>query len=1357
MPAPFKLIITTNHPQHTAKLCLFDAHGSQLAHQLIDFNNIPHFTQCGLFNLQHYLHHYVATDQQAAKVAELGVYIAEQLLGEALFKCLYQTDAARTLCISLPGAGAEQDNLAAALARVPWEMARPTPNQPTLAERNLLVRIVHDDGGQAQPAHTLALDTDEALRVLFVFAEARGSRPLATRQERQALQDLFVNKIYPKRRVVAHFLSHGVTRRRLQAQIQEHGGYHIVHWSGHGNLNWLELAKPGGAQDTLSGEELLALFKKAGGFIPKLFFLSANHSGDLLTVRDLSDVLAAAQNNPPSPQPTQEASLAIPLEERPGYTGTAHALLQGGVPSVVAMRYAVGDDYARHLGVEFYRALLAYQNPQATAAAALAMARLALQDVERYKQTGYSACDHATPVLYGLEQTVPLPSGRSPALDKQAHNRRLPAIPELSLAAHPHFAGRTWELSGLGAEFISADANAVALITGLGGMGKTALAAEALDLWEEHFDWLLLYQAKPNALSLDHTLYDIHQKLNAELGRYHEHVKNHPADAIYRTATVDFKGKERYARLTQNLLRAMGDEAIWLVLDNFEACLRPQPETTAQPDTEETRWACQDAAWDSLLKQLATQLPGTRSRLLLTCRHPLAALAGLPCHTVPLGPLPPEEAVLYLRGHKGFSQMVFGGDINEQALAIRLLNASRFYPLLMDRLARLATGGAALRPQLLAALAALEQQSQAFAELPALFASVPGDTKELAYLEDALAISLDQLLTTASPDARRLLWMLAVANGPITQGLLWRIWNGEEDEKTQQLREIQQSLTTLPPLSPEYQEQLQDLRAEVQAMLDALPPKPDARPNPEPLLCALVAVGLVTEQPNGKGDTNPQLSCHELVRERCRAWMAAHPEEHGNLSENIIRIAYADRLIAAFKAWRHKDMAAALEAGSRGLVYCVQTGDYGRLGEFAGDVVTSCNDIRLLEALLPHLQDAAEAAPEGRLRWQCLGNLANALRQSGCPDASLAFYEQASSLAHNALEAVPADRADTDQAWADVAWISGNWANALMDIGNLDAARQQQLDSANAWEKAGSPAAYIIGSELAALRIDITQGQVELALPQVAARLLQLESWWRQHRSGQPVPEAPDSEYLARAYISALDIISQALAIRQDWQAALPHIEACLEMQRALQRPEEDIAPTQMNRANALARLGRFNEAQTDLEACLESFRHDPARTAKVFSALADLSDKQGDLAQAVSLQRRALTLRETLPNPQDRAISHNNLAIYLLRSGNLSDWNELSSHQLAALIYRLVAGLGQDLQDSRNNYAIHIQRAHTAGTEPTIPRITELLANPAFSALAEWLQLRHVDLADLQAEVDEFLATARQWAMEQNPTCEAS
>jgi hypothetical protein len=48
-------------------------------------------------------------------------------------------------------------------------------------------------------------------------------------------------------------------------------------------------------------------------------------------------------------------------------------------------------------------------------------------------------------------------------------------------------------------------------------MGKTALVAEALALWESRFEWALLYQAKPNALGFEATLRDIDLKFSVVL------------------------------------------------------------------------------------------------------------------------------------------------------------------------------------------------------------------------------------------------------------------------------------------------------------------------------------------------------------------------------------------------------------------------------------------------------------------------------------------------------------------------------------------------------------------------------------------------------------------------------------------------------------------------------------------------------------------------------------------------------------------------------------------------------------------------------------------------------------------------
>jgi len=1298
MSARFDLVITADQASRTAEFRLLDEHGTQLAYRETDFSTIPVGVQHGLFDLRNYLRHYVEDGKQVAAVAGIGVCIAEDVLGQEVFEPLWKPETQRTLRIQLPGAEQEENHLAAALARVPWEIARPSLDQKTLGERNLLVRIVHDM--QAPASEPVQLAPDEPLRVLFVFAEARGSRPLGAREERRELLQLFEKEIYPHRRVVAHFLTHGITRERLEEQILDNGGYHVVHWSGHGHLNLLELAKSGGRKDHISGQQLLDLFARAGGFLPRLVLLSACHSGDILRVKDWSDFLAIAEGKEPGGRTGTPARLdnsinspdgqecpsynentkQLDFETQPGFTGTAHALLQGGVPSVVAMRYAVGDEYAREVAVEFFRALLAHAQPK-TAAAALTLARQALLDERKHDPARFAVCDHATPVLYGAEQPgLTLAGGISPA--KQSHNPRLHQIAELTTSGHEHFVGRTWELAGLGAEFIGtsrgSETKPVAVITGLGGMGKTALVAEALALWESRFEWVLLYQAKPNPLGFDATLRDIHLKLMGELGRYHDHVKARPAAAIYRDPGDEFTGSERIERLTRNLIRALNDEPILLVLDNFETNLKA------------ASTACQDPAWEACLSRLAGELVGGPSRVLITCRRPLAALADVAHHAVRLGPLPASEAALYLRAHPALSRMVFGPDADERQLAQRLLEASRFHPLLMDRLARLAVH-ASRRPQLLQALDTLEETKD-FSQLPALFAADPGDARELDYLNDALATSLDQLIRAASPDARRLLWIVAVANDPVTLDLLRSVWGGEI----------------------------------------------------EPLLRELVSVGLATEE----GDTEGLCyGCHELVRERIRAWMAEQPQDRGEWTENTIRTAYAERLAAMFQALQHKDMTLALQAGSGAVVYCVQAEAWDRLGGFASQLVTGSNDPRLLDGLIPHLRTAAESAPEGNPRWSCLCYLADALARGGRPDVSLTFYEQAAALARTAAEA---GGEGARQARSDLGWITGNWANALGDVGDLDAARERQLESAEALKQAGRPAADVISRELEALRIDIMQGQVAAALPEIEARLAKVSDWWQRHRAGQPVPEAPDAETLARVFIGVLDIAREADYARKDWESALGRVDIALEVQRALERPAEDIGATRFNRANVLVELpGRFGEARAELEACLELFQGKPDWSAKVLGSLADLFASQGDLSQAIIQERRALALREQLPDPADRAISHHNLALYLQRHGTPSDLAESPRHQLADLIYCLVAGLGQDLQTSLRNYAIRFRRARAAGTALVVPRVSELLADPAFHPLQRWLLQRQIDLDELQSAVDQFLDQARQAAEE--------
>jgi hypothetical protein len=74
-----------------------------------------------------------------------------------------------------------------------------------------------------------------------------------------------------------------------------------------------------------------------------------------------------------------------------------------------------------------------------------------------------------------------------------------------------------------------------------------------------------------------------------------------------------------------------------------------------------------------------------------------------------------------------------------------------------------------------------------------------------------------------------------------------------------------------------------------------------------------------------------------------------------------------------------------------------------------------------------------------------------------------------------------------------------------------------------------------------------------------------------------------------------------------------------------------------------------------------------------------------------------------------------------------------------------LVAGLGESLKISLHNYASDFRLARAAGTVLAVPRVEELLADPAFAPLAQWLSKREVPIDQLQSAVDQHLDQARQ------------
>ncbi len=103
----------------------------------------------------------------------------------------------------------------------------------------------------------------------------------------------------------------------------------------------------------------------------------------------------------------------------------------------------------------------------------------------------------------------------------------------------------------------------------------------------------------------------------------------------------------------------------------------------------------------------------------------------------------------------------------------------------------------------------------------------------------------------------------------------------------------------------------------------------------------------------------------------------------------------------------------------------------------------------------------------------------------------------------------------------------------------------------------------------------------------------------------------------------------------------------------------------------------------------------------KVYGALADLEDKAGDRAAAVRFEQTALGYTYQAGEPEDCAISHHNLAIYLQRQG--ADPALVLAHRLAAAVIWLQTQSGQ--------LPVALRHLANAALPPAPPSFAEVVA----------------------------------------------
>ncbi|MCP4699751.1 MAG: CHAT domain-containing protein [Gammaproteobacteria bacterium] len=939
----FILDIKTDAEQHRAEFRLLDERDVLLAAQEISISDKQAFYWEGLFDTRGCIDRYAGnlrpgpggaayTEEQL--LALLGLFLGREVLGETIIQLLHQGVHRRTLLIRLPDT--RQDKLAAAFARVPWEIARPEENALPLLARNLAVRAL--GAGMQPPAREIALDPgkDEELRVLLVFAQTPDSPPLAQRLERQQLRTVFYQKILPQRRVTVDVLCHGVSRAMVSEQVRRARGYHILHWSGHGYHDSLELCRDDGGTEIISGAQLTDLLREAGGFIPSLVFLSACHSGSLIQAETWETYRKAllGEAEKPETRPDARAKTLQNSLDRKGYTGTALELLRAGVKQVIGMRYAVGDNYARRLARRFYEYLLAEGHPGDSA---LAMARRQLAEDPKHRDE-LSATDHATPLLLGGQKLVFRPAEKRSSQIKKIdpHPRQPLLLGDLRLPGH--FTGREREMTLLNRTWLPHGSTPLALLQGLAGLGKTALAAEALWLWHTRFDVILAVQARPHALNAEFFYQEIDRRLALASKEYRETSNEDEYRKIFLAEDFFGQGNGRYEVMRNNLMQAMHDERILLVIDNFETCLFENRQ-------------CMDPEWTELLRAFAEELRDSASRVIVTSRHCPAVLEA-ECLWLRLGPLPLDEARLFLWAHPKLRTLWNAG---ERDLALQVLEISRGHPLIMQRFGDLADHPLLLKE----ALESLRQDG--YARLPDLVAGPGSEAEQEAereYLQQVSVGAADWLLQRLSVDARRLLQVLSLALEPAADWLLKTVFFN----LTQRRRDAEEEdFSAFAPLHE------------------------------------LIRTGLVQEAWQDEIFYN----CHELVRERCAVWMEKNPGEQ-LADKTVLRAygeAYKAIFYRLQQSGRREE---ATEAGRRGLTYLLRAGALDALGGFASAVVISTRDPRTLQALTAELSGAAAQAPPGEDHWRLHTVLADALRKANQPMQALPFYEQAAAEAEAA-------------------------------------------------------------------------------------------------------------------------------------------------------------------------------------------------------------------------------------------------------------------------------------------------------------------------------------------------------------------
>ncbi|MCX4974821.1 tetratricopeptide repeat protein [Streptomyces sp. NBC_00620] len=665
---------------------------------------------------------------------------------------------------------------------LPWEtLVVPGVGQPlVLSEHVELYRRVRRE------SPPVAVQVPGPLRILAVVAspESGGGELLDYERELSRILDA-VDPARSGHGAYVRVLNWGSLAEIHAALEQER--FHVLHLSCHAKPGILLLEDERGQVDEVDARRFMAEGLPTDRGVPLVVLAGCSTARTPLS-RDSQERPADEEGNSdeeggPDTSAGGSARADVSPEGR-ARAGLARELLARGVPAVLAMTEAVTDHYATELAAETYEALARAEHPDPLTA--LSHARRTLEARRRQLPDNTPRAmgpEWATPALFLAGPPLPL-------FDRTRGADRVLVAPEVVLDEGMvvrkvgEFVGRRAELRQLLAALRNPQRAGV-LVHGIGGVGKSTLAAELL----HHYgiqNRLIVPVSATTTRNVDAVLEALRQRLNA----YCLAADLPETDPLRRVAVAltDARSpwRDRWELVRQIVLPRL---PVLMIVDNAEDLLTRT--------TSGDGWQPSDPALADLLAAWTAASP--RTRLLVTSRYPFSlpqrAHGRLTVHH--LGPLSLAET-------RKLIWRLPGLDALGPADQIRAYTDVGGHPRALEYLDALLRGGQARFPDIADRMeAALETRGihdpeRWLADMEGDLDTALAETVTLAVDDILLDTLLDQLGNV--PGARQLLDGMAVYRTPVDRtGAAWQL----------------SQLTTPPEPDPVLRQRLQTVNTHI--------------------------------------------------------------------------------------------------------------------------------------------------------------------------------------------------------------------------------------------------------------------------------------------------------------------------------------------------------------------------------------------------------------------------------------------------------------------------------------------------------------------------------------------------------------